>query len=65
LSSLPSTSVYRQATEALTNHRLKTVETSGEDVAKFESALGSMAEVILEEAKSEQMLVGKMVEWKG
>jgi NADH dehydrogenase (ubiquinone) 1 alpha subcomplex subunit 5 len=65
LSSLPSTSVYRQATEAITKHRLQTVESSGEDVAKFESALGSMAEVILEEAKAEQQLVGNMVEWKG
>jgi len=65
LGSLPSTSVYRQATEALTKHRLQTVETSGEDVAKFESSLGSMAEVILEEAKAEQMLIGKMIEWKG
>jgi NADH dehydrogenase (ubiquinone) 1 alpha subcomplex subunit 5 len=65
LGSLPSTSVYRQATEALTQHRLQTVESSGEDVAKFESSLGSMAEVILEEAKAEQMLIGKMIEWKG
>jgi hypothetical protein len=44
---------------------LQTVETSGEDVAKFESSIGSMAEVILEEAKAEQNVVGKMVEWKG
>lgn len=65
LSSLPSTSVYRQATEAITKHRLQTVESSGQDVAKFESALGSMAEVVLEEAQAEQQLVGNMIEWKG
>lgn len=64
LSTLPATSVYRQATEALTKHRLNAVESAGEDVGKLESGLGNMAEVILEEAKSEQLLAGNMLEWK-
>lgn len=64
LSTLPATSVYRQATEALTQHRLNAVETAGEDVDKFESGIGSMAEVILEEAKAEQLLAGNILEWK-
>lgn len=64
LSTLPATSVYRQATEALTQHRLNAVETAGGDYRKFESGIGSMAEVILEEAKAEQKLAGNMLEWK-
>lgn len=40
------------------------MESAGQDVEKFESGLGSMAEVILEEAKSEQLLAGKVLEWK-
>ncbi|WVW82587.1 hypothetical protein I302_104598 [Kwoniella bestiolae CBS 10118] len=64
LSSLPSGSVYRQATEALTKHRLELVERSNEDVSKVESELGKIIELTIEEAKAEQALVGKMIEWK-
>lgn len=63
LSNLPPTSVYRQATEAITKHRLQLVEKAGEDVKAVEGELG-MVEGILEEAKAEQALVGKMLEWK-
>ncbi|WVF70227.1 hypothetical protein IAT40_005016 [Kwoniella sp. CBS 6097] len=64
LSTLPQASVYRQAVEALTKHRLAVVESSGNDIAKAEGEFGNMIEVILEEAKSEQGLVGKVAEWK-
>ncbi|WRT64401.1 uncharacterized protein IL334_001333 [Kwoniella shivajii] len=64
LSSLPPTSVYRQATEALTKHRLSIVEQSGEDIGKVESELGKIVELTIEEAQAEQGLVGKMIEWK-
>lgn len=65
LGSLPSTSVYRQATEAITQHRLRLVEASGQDANKVETELGSQVEEILEAAKDEQRLVGNMIEWKG
>lgn len=64
LSSLPSTSVYRQATEALTKHRLSAVESASGDYKKVESAIGSQVEQMLEEAEGEKELVSKMVEWK-
>ncbi|ORY23375.1 ETC complex I subunit conserved region-domain-containing protein [Naematelia encephala] len=64
LSTLPATSVYRQATEALTKHKLSVVEKAGDDVQAIESEFGQIVEVSLEEGKSEQGLIGKMVEWK-
>lgn len=64
LGALPSTSVYRQATESLTKHRLAVVERAGEDVSAVEKELGTMVEVAIEEAKCEKELVGKMGEWK-
>ncbi|WWD17626.1 hypothetical protein CI109_102067 [Kwoniella shandongensis] len=64
LSSLPPTSVYRQATEALTKHRLSVVEKSGDDVAQVEGEFGKIVELLLDEAKTEEGLVAKMTEWK-
>ncbi|WVR06106.1 hypothetical protein IAU60_003136 [Kwoniella sp. DSM 27419] len=64
LNAIPPTSVYRQATEALTKHRLQVVENAGQDIKKAEGEFGNMIEVILEEAQAEQGLVGKMIEWK-
>lgn len=64
LSSLPATSVYRQATEALTKHRLQVVESAGQDIAKVEGEFGTIVETLLEEAKDEQGLAVKMIEWK-
>ncbi|KAK1925586.1 ETC complex I subunit conserved region-domain-containing protein [Papiliotrema laurentii] len=63
LENLPSTSVYRQATEALMKHKLAVVEKAGGDVKAAEAELG-MAELAIEEAKTEQGLIGKMIEWK-
>lgn len=47
----------------MTKHKLSVVEKAGGDVASFEKELG-MAEQAIEEAKSEQGLIGKMIEWK-
>jgi len=68
LSNLPQTSIYRQATESITKHRLQIVEKAqqgGDDVKAVEEGLGGMVESIIEEAKAEQGLVGKIIEWKG
>lgn len=56
--------MYRQATEALTKHRLEVVERAGDDVASIERDLGHMVEIAIEEAKVEKHLVGQMSEWK-
>ncbi|WVQ82522.1 hypothetical protein IAT38_004651 [Cryptococcus sp. DSM 104549] len=64
LSLLPPTSVYRQATEALTQHRLAIVEKAGEDIEAAESEFGKIIELVVEEAKAEQGVVAKMQEWK-
>lgn len=64
LSSMPSTSAYRQATEALTKHRLQAVEKAGDDITAVERELGQMVEVIIKEAESEKELVSNMNEWK-
>lgn len=64
LSALPATSVYRQATEKLTQHRLAVVEKAGEDISAVEKELGTIVELTLEEANAERGLVGKMAEWK-
>ena len=56
--------MYRQATEALTNHKLKIVEGANGDVAAVESALGGMVEQIIVDGKDEELLAGKMIDWK-
>jgi NADH dehydrogenase (ubiquinone) 1 alpha subcomplex subunit 5 len=64
LQSLPETSVYRQATEAITKHRLSLVESAEGDIVAAEKSLGGMVETSLEEAKAEEGVAGKMIEWK-
>ncbi|KAL1408878.1 hypothetical protein Q8F55_005692 [Vanrija albida] len=64
LSALPATSVYRQAAEALTKHRLALVEQANGDIAAAEKELGTIAEVALLEAQSELTLSGQVAEWK-
>jgi NADH dehydrogenase (ubiquinone) 1 alpha subcomplex subunit 5 len=44
-------------------HKLAVVEKAGGDVKAAEAELG-MAELAIEEAKTEQGLIGKMIEWK-
>lgn len=64
LSSIPSTSAYRQATEAITNHRLQIVEKAGDDITAVERELGFMVEIAIQEAEAEKALVSSMGEWK-
>lgn len=64
LSSIPSSSVYRQATEALTNHRLQVVEKAGDDITAVERELGQMVELTIQEAEAEKELVSNMGQWK-
>lgn len=64
LSVLPASSVYRQATEALTKHRMAIVERAGEDISAAESELGTIVEVAIQDAEVEKKLVDKMGEWK-
>ncbi|WWC86490.1 uncharacterized protein L201_001367 [Kwoniella dendrophila CBS 6074] len=64
LNHLPSTSIYKQATESLINHRLNIIESNQDNLDKVESEFGKIIELTLDEAKSEQALVAKMLEWK-
>ncbi|KAI8993278.1 ETC complex I subunit conserved region-domain-containing protein [Pilobolus umbonatus] len=64
LSRIPSTAVYRQATESLTQQRLSIVE-STENYEDIESKINcGQIEELLIQAKEELSLVGKMEEWK-
>ncbi|CAH1765992.1 6410_t:CDS:2 [Entrophospora sp. SA101] len=64
LTKLPSTSVYRQATESFTKQRLKIVEGTKE-IVEIENKIncGQIEELIVQ-AEDELKLVGKMEEWK-
>ncbi|KAF9930159.1 hypothetical protein FBU30_000827 [Linnemannia zychae] len=64
LEQIPTHAVYRQATAALTQHRLNIVQGT-EDIAKIEKALdaGQIEEVVVQ-AADELKLAGKMLEWK-
>ncbi|KAI3661806.1 hypothetical protein MP638_003814 [Amoeboaphelidium occidentale] len=64
LDKIPQDAVYRQSVTALTNHRLKIVE-STENVKEIEEKLaaGRIEQVIIQ-AQDELKLVHKMAEWK-
>jgi NADH dehydrogenase (ubiquinone) 1 alpha subcomplex subunit 5 len=64
LTRIPTTAVYRQATESLTQHRLNIVE-STENIEEIETKIdvGQIEEVIIQ-AEEELKLVAKMEEWK-
>ncbi|ODN90246.1 NADH dehydrogenase (ubiquinone) 1 alpha subcomplex 5 [Cryptococcus wingfieldii CBS 7118] len=65
LTHLPSTSVYRQATEAITKHRMSIVEQAQGNVEEAEEKLGGrVVEWVIEEAEREAALAAKAVEWK-
>lgn len=65
LSQIPETSVYRQATEALLKHRQAVIEKAKGDVALVEKELDmGQIEELLVSAKDEELLAGKMLEWK-
>ncbi|KAG9323805.1 hypothetical protein KVV02_002251 [Mortierella alpina] len=64
LEKFPEHAVYRQATAALTNHRLSVVQGT-EDITKIEETIdaGQIEEVVIQ-AVEELKLAGKMLEWK-
>jgi NADH dehydrogenase (ubiquinone) 1 alpha subcomplex subunit 5 len=64
LKPIPSTAVYRQSVEALTQYRMNIVENT-ENVEEIERKLdaGQIEEVIMQ-AEDELNLVSKMIEWK-
>jgi NADH dehydrogenase (ubiquinone) 1 alpha subcomplex subunit 5 len=65
ISTFPQESVYRQATEALLKHRTAIVEKAAGDVAAVEKELDAgQIEQVLDVAKDELQLAGKMFEWK-
>jgi len=65
LSSIPSTSVYRQGVESLTKHKLNIVQGANGDIAAVEKQLDEgQIEESLDIAKDELKLVESMLEWK-
>jgi len=65
LKTLPESSVYRQATEALTQRKLDTIGAANGDAAKAEKDLdeGKIEQAVVQ-AERELKLVYKMMEWK-
>lgn len=64
LSSIPSSTVYRQGVEALTKHKLNIVWGADGDVATVEKQLDEgQIEESLDIAKDELQLVQNMLEW--
>lgn len=65
LSSIPSTSVYRQGVEALTKHKLNIVQGANGDIANVEKQLDEgQIEESLDIAMDELKLAQSMLEWK-
>jgi NADH dehydrogenase (ubiquinone) 1 alpha subcomplex subunit 5 len=65
LSSIPSSSVYRQGVEALTRRKLNIVQGASGDVTAVEKQLEEgQIEESLDIAQDELTLAAKMVEWK-
>ncbi|KAF8560391.1 NADH2 dehydrogenase [Imleria badia] len=65
LSSIPSTSVYRQGVEALTKHKLNIVRGANGDIAAVEKQLDEgQVEESLDIAQDELKLVQNMLDWK-
>ncbi|CEP16699.1 hypothetical protein [Parasitella parasitica] len=64
LARIPSTAVYRQATESLTQQRLSIIE-STENVDEIEAKInvGQIEEIIMQ-AEDELKMVAKIEEWK-
>ncbi|KIJ21714.1 hypothetical protein PAXINDRAFT_105117 [Paxillus involutus ATCC 200175] len=65
LSSIPSTSVYRQSVEALTKHKLNIVQSANGDIAAVEKQLDEgQIEESLDIAEDELKLAQNMLGWK-
>ncbi|RIA91321.1 ETC complex I subunit conserved region-domain-containing protein [Glomus cerebriforme] len=64
LTHIPPTATYRQATEAITQNRLKIVE-STKNIQEIEEKIGAgQIEEVIWQAEDELKLVAKMEEWK-
>ncbi|RHZ74132.1 hypothetical protein Glove_227g95 [Diversispora epigaea] len=64
LTQIPPTAVYRQATEALTQHRLSIIESS-DNIKEIENRIGAgIIEEIIWQAEDELKLIAKVKEWK-
>jgi hypothetical protein len=65
LEAIPSSSVYRQGTEALTQRKLDILKAANGDAEKVEKELNEgMIEEVIKVAEDELSLVAKMIEWK-
>jgi len=65
ISSIPSTSVYRQGVEALTQRKLNLVQSANGDIAAVEKGLcEGQIEESLDIATDELNLVSNMIAWK-
>ncbi|KAH9944418.1 NADH2 dehydrogenase [Epithele typhae] len=65
LSAIPQASVYRQAAEALTQHKLKVLERANGDVHAAEKELNEgQIEESMDIAQDELSVATKMLEWK-
>jgi NADH dehydrogenase (ubiquinone) 1 alpha subcomplex subunit 5 len=65
ITAIPSTSVYRQGVEALTQRKLKIVDSADGNVAAVEKELGEgQIEESLDIAADELRLASNMIEWK-
>jgi NADH dehydrogenase (ubiquinone) 1 alpha subcomplex subunit 5 len=64
-STIPSTSVYRQSVEALTQNKLKIVKEANGDITAVEKQLDEgQIEEALHVAQDELKLVSRVIEWK-
>lgn len=70
LQQIPSSAVYRQSVESITKERINVVKQFGgngseEELAQVEHHIGAgYIEEVLEQAKEELALTGKVIEWK-
>ncbi|KZO98369.1 hypothetical protein CALVIDRAFT_596897 [Calocera viscosa TUFC12733] len=65
LQTIPSSSIYRQGTEALTQRKLDIVKAANGDAVKAEKELEEgLIEQAIQIAEDELSLVAKMIEWK-
>lgn len=70
LQQIPASAVYRQSVESITKERIQVVKELGghgseDELAAVEHRIGAgYIEEVLEQAKEELALAGKMIEWK-
>ncbi|GAA5848693.1 hypothetical protein JCM5353_000251 [Sporobolomyces roseus] len=70
LQQIPASAVYRQSVESITKERLEAVTSLGgqgseQEIEQVEARIGAgLIEEVIEQARGELQLAGKMVEWK-